>query len=476
MNGANGNGRERGVMVTNPGGGQMRTFETAIGLQQAGLLQLFVAGFYFKPESVWGRAVRWFVEGSGTRLESLLRGRCHPEIPPERVLSFPQADLAYQCLGRIARMPKAASRVVLWRNQWFDRRVVRTLEDRRPAAVMCFDGTGLHAFERARELGILSVLDQCTSHIKTGVRLMREEAERHPEWADSLPWKNSALQVERCCKELEVADAVMISSEYAKQTLVDNGVAADKIFVNPMAADISRFEPRAQNPGEPFRVLFVGQISQRKGIKYLLEAFQKLHLPNAELVLVGGLVGSGAGLRPYLLNNIRHVPSIAFLDLHPYYQFASIFVMPSLHESGVLAIHEALASGLPVIATPNCGSIVRDGIEGFIVPIRDVDALQEKILLLYENHALRGEMSCRARKRAEEFTWAAYRQRVAQIFNQLLAGKERGLRMQTTMKSPGEMQREFFARTVATYDAAPVHAAVPRPVAAFQNRWARWQE
>jgi glycosyltransferase involved in cell wall biosynthesis len=403
----------------------MRTFETAIGLQKAGLLQLYIAGFYFKPESVWGRALRRFASQRGSRLESLLRGRCHPDLLPERVLSFPEADVVYQFLGRVARMPRAASHFVLWRNWWFDHRLTRELAARRPAAVMCFDGTALRAFKRARALGILSVLDQCTGHIKTCRRLMREETERHPEWADSLSLESSDAQIERCCGELELADAVMISSEYAKQTLVDNGVDAGKIFVNPMAADISRFKPRARESGEPFRVLFVGQITQRKGIKYLLEAFQQVRLPNAELLLIGGIVGSGDALRAYLGNNIRHVPSMAFLDLHRYFQLGSIFVMPSLHESGVLAIHEALASGLPVIATPNCGSVVRDGIEGFIVPIRDVAALKEKIVLLYEDQQLREEMSRRARQRAEEFTWAAYQRRAAELFRTLLSGAGR---------------------------------------------------
>ena len=416
----NGNGHRRGVMVTHPGGGQMRSFETALGLQQAGLLQNYVGGFYFRPESAWGRAVRLFVEGSGSRLESLLRGRSHPNLDPTRVLTHPEADLAYLCLARLAGLRHAARRFVPVRNEWFDRRLARTLEARRPSAVLGWEGCALHTIRRARELGILSVLDQCTAHINTGQLLMGEEANRHPQWADSMPHNFPEWYTERCCREYEVADAIMIGSEYARQTLVDHGVAADKIHVNPIAADISRFRPRPpQRNGEMFRVLFVGQITQRKGLTYLLEAFRQLALPNSELLLVGGLLGAGKGLRAYK-GSFRHVPSIPFFDLHHTYQTGSIFVMPSLHESGVLAIHEALASGLPVIATPNCGSVVRGGEEGFIVPIRDIQALKEKILLLYENRALRDEMGRRARKRAEEFSWAAYQQRVVRLFGQLL--------------------------------------------------------
>ena len=79
-----------------------------------------------------------------------------------------------------------------------------------------------------------------------------------------------------------------------------------------------------------------------------------------------------------------------------------------------------------MITTPNSGSVVRDGIEGFIVPIRDVEALQEKILLLYENRGLREEMSQNARKRAKEFTWPAYRQRLGTLLGTLLNGRETG--------------------------------------------------
>ena len=411
-------------MVTHPGGGQMRSFETALGLQQVGLLQLYVGGFYFRPESAWGRTIRLLVDGNGSRLEALLRGRWHPDLLPERVRSHPEADLAYLCVDRLVGLRDMARRMLPWRNRWFDERVARMLERELPAAVCCFDGCALRAFERAKTLGIASVLDQCTAHIKTGLRLLREEAQRHPEWADSLGFEYPEWHVERCCEELALADAVMISSDYAKQTLIEHGIPASKIFVNPIAAETNRFQPRVPQPSEPFRVLFVGQITQRKGVKYLLEAFRQLALPNSQLLLVGGLLGSGKGLEAYR-GSFKHVPSVAFAELHRYYQLGSMFVMPSLHESGVLAIHEALASGLPVIATPNCGSVVRDGVEGLIVPIRDVEVLKEKILLLYQNRELREEMGRRARQRAEKFTWLAYRERVAKLFCWLLSGAEK---------------------------------------------------
>src|SRR5262249_27834906 len=96
---------------------------------------------------------------------------------------------------------------------------------------------------------------------------------------------------------------------------------------------------------------------------------------------------------------------------------------PSLHEGSALVTYEALASGLPVITTENAGSVVRDGVDGFVVPIRDVTALQEKILMLYQNRELRREMGARARERAEQFTWAAHRARLSALMGQIL-GKD----------------------------------------------------
>jgi glycosyltransferase involved in cell wall biosynthesis len=106
--------------------------------------------------------------------------------------------------------------------------------------------------------------------------------------------------------------------------------------------------------------------------------------------------------------------------MHRIFESADAFVFPSLHEGSALATYEALASGLPVITTENAGSVVRDGVEGFVVPIRDVAALKEKILTLYQDAELRREMGVRARERAEQFTWEEYRARLGELLGQVL--------------------------------------------------------
>ena len=208
-----------------------------------------------------------------------------------------------------------------------------------------------------------------------------------------------------------------------KSPLTDIGVKSEKIHQIPYAADLNRFRPVSEserNKRTTVNFLFVGIIGQRKGIKYLLEAFKKLTLKNAELNLTGVIIGSGKGLKPYA-DVFTHRGSVPYQEVHEHFRQADVFVFPSLHESGVLAIHEALASGLPVITTPNAGSVVRDGKEGFIVPIRSVEALAEKIELLYRDKELRQQMSNNARLRAEEFPWERYRQDIGNTVRALIA-------------------------------------------------------
>ena len=103
------------------------------------------------------------------------------------------------------------------------------------------------------------------------------------------------------------------------------------------------------------------------------------------------------------------------------YHRADVFVLPSLHEGSALVTYEALASGVPVIATPNAGSVVRDGVEGFLVPVGEIDPLAERLFDVYRDPERRREMARAARRRAEEFSWPAYGERLAAAVSSALA-------------------------------------------------------
>src|SRR5258708_38423 len=294
------------------------------------------------------------------------------------------------------------TQIVLIRNERFDRAVARHLARCRPAAIIGYDTACLKTFQACQSVGAVRILDQVIGHIAVGAPLLEEEQRLHPEWADSIPLHQVRYTIERCLSEARQADAVLAPSDYVRDTLVQVGVQPSKILLLPYGVDVERFRPAAPKESTVFRVLFIGQLSQRKGIKYLLEAWKRLQLPNAELVIVGNLCGKGQGLIPYR-GLFQHLPSVPYAELHSYYHRADVFVFPSLHEGAALTVYEAMACGLPIITTYNSGSPVRDGQEGFIVPIRDIDAIAQRIRQLYVNRSLGRQMGERARTRVEQF-------------------------------------------------------------------------
>jgi glycosyltransferase involved in cell wall biosynthesis len=404
----------RGVLVAHPG--TQHSLETARGLAQAGLLRRYYTSLYIHPR--WFRLLRTTVNGRASGHARRLEKRHSAELAAGLVATRPLLETLYLSSAHLPIARPLAEPLLRWRNERFDAYVAQRLAQERPAVVLGYDTSALRTFQRARQLGIRCVLDQTIGHLRTAAALYREEAELHPDFADSLPPAPPDWLIERCTHEALLADCVLAPSEYVRNTLTAIGVADERIVLLPYGADTARFAPAPSRTGKPFRLLFVGQLSQRKGLKYLLEAFVRLRLPDAELVLVGPVLGSGDGLRRYR-EYFRHVPPIPQTGLPAWYAQADVFVYPSLHEGSALAIYEALASGLPVITTPNSGSVVRDGLEGFLVPIRNVPALAERILFLYENPELRRELARRARARAEQFSWTLYRQRLAAVLSRL---------------------------------------------------------
>jgi glycosyltransferase involved in cell wall biosynthesis len=214
---------------------------------------------------------------------------------------------------------------------------------------------------------------------------------------------------EQLAAEALVADHCIVASNFTKRTLIENAVPEHNIHVVPYGVDVGTREAQRRRSNQ-FRVVFVGQMVQRKGLEYLLKAWKRLRLPKAELVLAGrGRVD--ANLLAAFRSDVTYMNNLSDREREELYDSCDLFCMPSLVEGFGLVYLEALERGLPVIATPNTGAadIVQDGREGFIVPIRDIDALAEKLEWAYANRSALAEMGTAARRLAEQYSWARFR-------------------------------------------------------------------
>ena len=282
-------------------------------------------------------------------------------------------------------------------------------------------------FRKAKASRVLCVLNYPFAHHRFTRRYLVEEAIRQPPFADTLNGHDWPVWQERQLDaEIDLADRILVGSTFVRESFIAEGVPAEKLVVIPYGADTRLFEPpeRKEHDRDGLRLLFVGQIGQRKGISYLLEAARQTAAQGDSLTLVGQIQGCGRALAPYR-DCFRHVPHVPRAELREIYRQADVFVFPTLMEGMPIVILEAMASGLPVITTPNGpGDIVRDGIDGFLVPPRDVDAIVERLERLRADPQLRQEMARNARIRAQEFTWDAYRKKTVVALQSWIDGMQ----------------------------------------------------
>jgi glycosyltransferase involved in cell wall biosynthesis len=341
-------------------------------------------------------------------------------IPRRRVSSVLSNELLRRGYERVPfRLRGSADRSAAFHDH-YARRAARRLW---PGAelLVAWSGSALPALRRARELGMATIVERGSTHIGWQTELLQDEYGRFGLRARTA----SPELVDRELREYAEADAIAVPSRFARRSFVERGVDEARVLCLPYGVSLASFTPPA-GPEEPvFRVIHCGRVDLRKGCHYLLEAFHGLRLPGAELWLVGPIAPEMEGFRRRFAS-----PAIVFhgpkpqAELARFYARASVFCLASLEEGMAMVIPQAMACGLPVIATTHTGAeeAVRDGVEGFLVGIRDVSALQRRILELYENAERRRAMGRAALARVREgFRWDDYGERVVAAYRGVLA-------------------------------------------------------
>ena len=228
-------------------------------------------------------------------------------------------------------------------------------------------------------------------------------------------------------QEAQLANGWVAASRYTAQTLSDHGIPADKIHVVPYGVDLRSFSPRKQPPaqGEPFTIIYVGSLIQRKGLSYLLEAVRALKSRNIRLLLRGR-----GGVDRELLKSYSDVDydlklGLPLTELVRDIQRSDVFVLPSLTEGFAQVILEAMACGVPVITTANtCApDIMAEGSQGFIVPIRNPNAIEEKLIWGLEHREALAEMGRQAAAQAGIFTLERFRSEIRAAYQTMVEGR-----------------------------------------------------
>jgi glycosyltransferase involved in cell wall biosynthesis len=340
-----------------------------------------------------------------------LLGRIPQGIPAKKITTFPAFALQYWRRERRSRSVAEANQVYLWAGQRFCSLVAsRGFED--ATGVYVFESAGLEILRTAKRLGLKTVTEQSIVPREITFRILSEECDRYPDWGTPLPNAEAiAVLTEREREEWALSDVVLCGSEFVASGIGECGGPRVRAVVVPYGVD-SRFSadaPRARH-GARLRVLTVGEVGLRKGSQYVLEAAKKLGAA-AEFRMVGQIGLRDEAART-LSEHLQLCGPIPRAEMQKQYAWADVFLLPSLCEGSATVVYEALSAGLPAICTFNTGSVVRDGVDGYIVPIRSSDAIAEKLLHLASHPDVLFAMSMSAMARAEQFSLAAYRERL----------------------------------------------------------------
>ena len=302
-------------------------------------------------------------------------------LPPDKIQCFPWLQAPYMKLGSLNSHLK-----LYWERYsaiTFDHYVAHNLPD---CDLFCgLSGSATKSGRVAKTRGIRYVCDRGSSHISFQNQILKEEFDRNGIRFHGI----DPTVMEREEAEYENADAITVPSTFALNTFVERGIKRTKLRLVPYGVDLARFKPVWRPPKASFQILFVGAITVRKGIRYLIQAFDRLETASKHLTLAGCPDASSR----HILRQIEGRSDVSILGHVPHAQLAAlmskshVMVLPSVEEGLSLVQAQAMACRCPVIASTNTGAadLFTNGKEGFITPIRDACAIAERLQWLADD-------------------------------------------------------------------------------------------
>lgn len=347
-------------------------------------------------------------------------GRQPKNVPPNLITIFPAFGIRSALRRMRGKDVVDDTSHALWAGAHFSRLVARN-GFHGAEGIYAFSGDALEQIKAAKQQGLWAAVEQMIAPRDVVEQLVKEEAESFPDWTGPLPVNSFArIFADREKAEWAVADLIICPSEFVRRHVIAAGGDESRCVVVPYGVNTRSPGSRPPRSPGPLRVLTAGQVGLRKGSPYVAEAARLLG-GSARFRMVGPCNLSEA-IRKKLALSVEIAGIIPRAAMAEEYRWADIFLLPSICEGSATVVYEALAAGLPVITTENAGSVVRDGIEGFVVPLRDSPAIAQAIEKLTMDDQLRAEMSVNALRRAAEFTVEKYGERLLAAVDTLPRG------------------------------------------------------
>ena len=315
-------------------------------------------------------------------------------LPHDKVETFPWLHAPDFLLHRIGLNPRWLSdnlgyQTALTFDRWTDRRL--------PAcdALIAISGAGLKTGQHLQARGGKFICDRGSTHQRYQAEMNREEGLRWGLDTNTSDSRDTAREEQI----YDVADAITVPSTYSLQSFVEMGVPRSKMHLIPYGVRLESFARVADPAPDTFEVIYIGAVNIYKGFPYLLEAFAQLRHRKKRLRMVGLVADE---MRPLLeklpRENVEFLGHVPQLQLKELLSRSHVLVLPSIDDGFGMVMNQAMACGCPVIASTHTGApdLLTEGQDGFLVPIRDSEAILNRLQQLADDPALQREMGANA--------------------------------------------------------------------------------
>ncbi|MGF1495085.1 MAG: glycosyltransferase family 4 protein [Microcoleaceae cyanobacterium] len=316
-----------------------------------------------------------------------LKERFHPDLADATVQDFTNSLLRFELSQRLLR--RSDWQLVIARNRWFQKKAARTLRSlksrlkklNQPPTIFTYSYAGLEILRYAKSQGWRTILGQ----IDPGLIEEKIVTEIHQQYPALAPtWKPApAIYWKNWHQECEIADQILVNSNWSKSALEKAGISPEKTKIVPLAytppqaaLSFERTYPKTFSAQRKLRVLFLGQVILRKGIAAILEAAHLLRGQPIEFHLIGPL---GINISDLMIPNMNWSGSVSRSQVARHYQQADVFLFPTLSDGFGLTQLEAQAWKLPLIVSRFCGEVVKDGVNGIILPEVSGEAIAQTL-------------------------------------------------------------------------------------------------
>jgi glycosyltransferase involved in cell wall biosynthesis len=310
----------------------------------------------------------------------------------------------------------------------FDKTVSQNIAASKANLIYGYEGGALNSFRRAKKMGIKTVYEIQSSYWYWNQYLFKNEVEKYS-GKRRIPsvLKDSDIHLKWKDEELSLADYVIVPSCHVKSTM---GNVIDERRIRVMfygAPKVEDVEHRFSAYPEKLRILYVGGVHFRKGIKYLFEALDLLDF-KVEVCVIGRLESWNKNIIERL-RSVNWYKSMAHEDVIKIMREYDLLVHPSLTEGCSLVALEALSVGLPIIVTENSGvaDVIRDGEQGYVVSIRDAGAIAEKLSKVHRHREVLKKMSISAQEISKKMSWDRYKKSFVNNIRSILDDVDEGV-------------------------------------------------